>query len=706
MSQTLSSPPRGHGLLRVASAADAEAQQVATKAAQNAIPEPNSMQLQGLSAYITRQYWIFSRHRNTVQGWNDRMLKALRVFNGQYDPEKLAAIKLFEGSDVYARIISVKCRGASSLLRDVYLGSDRPWGISPTPTPSIPDNADAQIQQQVRTELTMAMAQGAKPQLKNVQDRLQELRMEALGKAETQAREAAKLAEERIDTILDEGGFYQALAEFLVDLPVFPFAVMKGPVVRMVEDIKWKNGKLTQARFPRMYWERVSPFDFYFTPGVSRIEDADVIQRQRLTRADLNNLIGLPGFDSDAIKAVLALHGRGGLVDWIDVTDAERAVSERRENPQMNESGMIDCLEWNGNVMGQMLLDRGFTSDQVPEPELDVYVQAWIIGHFTIKCQIVPNPRKRHPFYVTSFEKVPGSIVGNALPDILADVQEVCNSTLRSLVNNLSIASGPQVVVNDSRLANTEDGNSLYPWKRWHTQDDPTGSNTQQPAVSFFNPQDNSEKLLGVYQAFSTMADDLSGIPKYITGNSLSGGAGRTASGLSMLMQQANKILQTVAANIDRDIIEGLLNSLYDLIMMTDTTGMLRGDEDVRVMGVQVAVQRETQRQRQIEFLQATANPIDAPIMGPEGRANVLRSVASTIGLDGEQIVPSEAQIKAKMAAMANMPPTQPPGAPGQPPSPGAAAQGAQPPQNPNPQPQGTNTVSPNAGGTAQNGGV
>jgi len=263
-------------------------------------------------------------------------------------------------------------------------------------------------------------------------------------------------------------------------------------------------------------------------------------------------------------------------------------------------------------------------------------------------------------------------------------------------------------------LSNTMDSDNLYPWKRWHIQDDPTGSNTQQAAVEFFNPQDNSGALLNVFQAFTMMADDLSGIPKYITGNSLSGGAGRTASGLSMLMQQANKILQTVAANIDRDIMSGALDALYDLIMLTDTTGMLRGDEDIRVMGVQVAVQRETQRQRQIEFLQATANPIDAPIMGLEGRANVLRAVSQTIGLDGTQVVPSEMQIKAKEAqvqqaqqqAIQNPGPPGPPGQPGPPgPSPGAQAQGNQPAQNPYPQPQGTNTVSPNAGGTAQTGG-
>ena len=88
------------------------------------------------------------------------------------------------------------------------------------------------------------------------------------------------------------------------------------------------------------------------------------------------------------------------------------------------------------------------------------------------------------------------------------------------------------------------------------------------------------------------------------------GGAGRTASGLAMLMGNAAKILQTVAANIDNDVIKEVINALYDMVMLTDTTGLLRGDESIKVLGVQVAMQRETQRQRQLEFLQITANPI------------------------------------------------------------------------------------------------
>ena len=36
------------------------------------------------------------------------------------------------------------------------------------------------------------------------------------------------MSEERIEEFLREGMFYHALAEFIVDLPIFPFAVHQG----------------------------------------------------------------------------------------------------------------------------------------------------------------------------------------------------------------------------------------------------------------------------------------------------------------------------------------------------------------------------------------------------------------------------------------------------------------------------------------------
>jgi len=633
-------------------AAGIEAQDKARAAA--AKPKENDVDPGTLDSYIRRQLDIFQRHRDNSSGWSNRLLHALRVFNGEYDSQKLSEIQKFGGSTAYARIVAMKCRGASSLLRDVYLSPDRPWGLDASDDPKIPDDIMKSINELVQVEIGTMAGAGEPPDIDAIRDRTMQLVEGARQAAKKNAEFRARIAEDKLDEILKLGGFYKALAEFITDLPLFPFAVIKGPVVRILPVVQWENGRTVVKQVPRLTWSRVSPFDVWWTPGVSDIEDATVIERTRVTRADLNDLLDLPGYNQDAIKQVLDMYGSGGLVDNPDGSESERAVHESRENPHTNESGMIDCYEFTGNVQGKMLLLNGMSPKLITDPLRDYFVQAWIIGNYVIKVQLAPSPRKRHPYYITSFEKVPGTPVGNGLPDILADIQEAGNATFRALINNMSIASGPQVVVNDDRLSANENGEELFPWKRWHMTSDPLGGNTNQKPVEFFQPNSNAQELLGVYKSFVDMADELSAIPKYLSGAGTTSGAGRTASGLAMLMGNASKILQTVAANVDRDVLEPLLGALFDMIMLTDESGVLMGDEKVRVLGVSVAVQKETQRARQLEFLQITANPIDAQIVGPKGRAAILRNVAQTIGMPGEEIVPSEDTMDAmqKQSAM------------------------------------------------------
>lgn len=638
----------GQGVLRVVPLSKLEAATRAADEERAALQDTQEPVLSNIAQHIRTEFDMMKRHRNTgIAGWTDRLLRALRVFNGQYDPTQLAEIKKFGGSEVYARIVAMKCRGASSLLRDVYLAPERPWGLDPTPDPEIPAVVLQSINQLVEAELATMQQAGQMVDPGAIRDRTVQLVEGARGAAKKKAKERTRVAEDKIDEILIEGGFYKALAEFLTDLPLFPFAVIKGPFVKIVPTVTWQEGQPIVDQKPRLMWGRISPFDIWWTPGVSDIEDAAVIERSRITRADLNDLLDLPGYNTEAIRAVLDEYGRSGVNDDWDASDAERAVNESRENPTTNQSNMLSMLEYHGNVQGRMLLEYGMTEDEVPDPLRDYFVQAWVVGRHVIKVQMSPSPRKRHPYFITSFEKVPGTPVGNGLPDILNDIQDVCNASLRALVNNLSISSGPQVVVNDDRLSPDEDGEELYPWKRWHVQTDPMGNNAAKP-VDFFQPNSNASELLGVYQKFSEIADEISAIPRYLSGAG-AGGAGRTASGLAMLMGNASKVLQTVAANIDRDVLEPLLRQLLDMILLTDQDGLLTGDETVKVLGVNVAVQKETQRSRQLEFLQITANPIDTQLMGPKGRAAVLRSVASTIGLDGQPVVPSEDDIEKQM---------------------------------------------------------
>lgn len=606
-----------------------------------------------LAGHVRKTFDEFRRHRNSEQ-ITQRLLDSLRAFQGAYSPAKLADIKKFGGSEVFARLTSVKCRGATAMLRDIYVSSGRPWGVDPTPVPSLPEPIAEAINVVLQTEVQNLQSQGVVVMPAQMEQRRAQLMEAATQTALRTAKHEARKIEKELDDILTEGGFYGALVEFLIDLPIFPYAIIKGPVVQTVTDLKWVEGKMVAIKAPKMHWYRVSPFDLYFSPGASNQEDTDIIERTRLRRSDLNALIGVKGYNEEAIRAVLREYPDGHS-EQIEEGDSERAALESREQP-ISDHGWYDSLEFHGSVLGQQLLDYGMTDEEIPDPELDYHVTTWLVGRHVIKVQLNPNPRKRHPYYITSYEKVPGSLVGNAVPDLIADVQDVGNSALRSLVNNLSISSGPQVAINEDRLSPATNADTLYPWKRWRFISDPLQSNSEKP-IDFFQPQSNAQELLSVYKAMSDLADEISAIPRYITGNEKVGGAARTASGLSMLMGNTAKVLQMVAANVDHDILSPLLRALHDMVMLTDTTGNFRGDESIVVKGVTLALQKDTDRMRRLEFLQIIGNPVDMEIIGPEGRAKILRHLSQDLGMPEDDIVPSDEELRQKqqMAQMQAM---------------------------------------------------
>lgn len=673
-------------MLRVVSNRDLMDQERA--AAEQAAAEQREQEqpLLQLATFIRGRMTEMRNFRNT-EGIAERLLEGLRTYKGMYDPQKLTEIKKFGGSEVYARVTATKCRAASALLRDVFLGPERPWDLEPTPNPEVPIDIEGNIRNLVATEVATLAATNQQIDDQMITDRVTMLREAAERAAKKQAVEQTERAADTLDDYLIEGGFYEALAEFLVDLPIFPYAVIKGPVVRRQSQLKWVNGRATTEYTPKMFWERVSPFDLYWSPGAGKVQHADFVERIRLSRAEIQALRGLPGYNNDAIDEVLGRFYNMGLHEWWDTTDTQRAELEDRERWGRTSTPLIDCAAYTGFVSGTLLKEWGMTEQQIQDPLGEYFVTCWLIDRFVIKAQINPTPDQRAPYFISSFEKIPGGLIGYGLPDLLEDVQQICNAAARALVNNLSIASGPQVVINDEVMQAGED-DMLYPWKRWHVSYDPMVSNAHEP-VTFFQPTSNAAELLGVYEKWIVMADEISSIPRYMTGSEKVGGAGRTASGLAMLMSNASKTLQNVAAQIDRDVLEPLLLQLYNMVMLL-RPGVLNGDETVVVKGVNHAVKREQDRMRQLEFLQLTANPFDMQIIGPNGRATILRSVSANLGLEHEQVVPDTKTLEDQMqqqaaaqqqAMLAGGDPNAPPGQ-AQP-----GAQPGNPQQMPKPQP-------------------
>jgi hypothetical protein len=229
----------------------------------------------------------------------------------------------------------------------------------------------------------------------------------------------------------------------------------------------------------------------------------------------------------------------------------------------------------------------------------------------------------------------------------------MCNAASRALANNMGIASGPQVDVSVDRLADGEELTQMYPWKIWQTTSDKTGGG--QPAIRFFMPDMKAAELMGVYNQFAKQADEVTGIPNYIYGAGAGGsGAGRTASGLSMLMDNAAKGIKAAILSIDH-VVAMAVSRFYIHNMMYNPDPYIKGDFRVIPRGAMGIMHKEQVAVRRNEFLAATANPVDLQILGPQGRAYLLREMAKGLDMDTDKLVPTldMLQFKAEKIEMA-----------------------------------------------------
>jgi hypothetical protein len=280
------------------------------------------------------------------------------------------------------------------------------------------------------------------------------------------------------------------------------------------------------------------------------------------------------------------------------------------------------------------------------------------VGEYIIKAVLNYDPLGEKPYSKTSYIKTPGSFWGKGLPEIISDIQNVCNATARALVNNMGIASGPQVEVNVDRIPPNEDITQLFPWKIWQTLNDPMGSSA--PAIRFGQVDSRADELLRVYEYFSKLADDHSGIPAYIYGDTDVKGAGRTSSGLSMLMGAAGKGIGQVVGYIDHDIIKPVVRRQFIYNMRYEEDESIKGDVQIIARGAVNLALKEAINSRRIEFLQATANPVDSQIIGIDGRAAILREVAKGLQMPVEDIVPSKEMLERIMQQQPPPPPEAP----------------------------------------------
>lgn len=643
-----------YGLIQVLNNQQLDAQ--AAEASKSMQPGKPEDVVSRLSSYIWK-CWESAKAAKTLVAHD--MLDDLRRRNGEYDPTKLAAIRKQGGAEIYMQLTNQKCRGTESWLFDVlFQPGTRPFQTKSTPVPDLPPRVREQLATHVAQEAMMAIQGGLYVTPQEVFERARDV----ASKLKERIKEDARLKAERmscaIDDVLVEGEWHEAMEAFIRNMVTFPAGILKGPSIKKSSEMSWQEDPVLGDWSPQVrekltpFFYAPSPFDIYPAPDSRGPGDGFVIERRSIRRREIFRMIGVPGYSEEAIRAALNEY-RAGYSLAVDIDQLRRNLEETG-NYDLSPDKTLDVIEFHGSVPGQLLIEWGMDTARIDDPNAEYAIQAMQIGRHTIRCVLNEDPMGACPYMVASFDPTPDSWWGRGVPRILKDIQDICNATARAMVNNLGLSSGPMVEVEVDRLSEGEDVTGLYPWRIFQTKSSKT---TPAPAVRFHNVPNYVENLMRVYQFFSQLADSYAGIQSYDTGSNPKAGAAATASGLSMLMSASNRQMKRILMSVDA-VIRGSVQRVHTHIMLHGDDPEVKGDAKIEATGAASLVAKEQQQLRKVEFLAATNNPMDAQILGPEGRAELLRDVIKTFDLNPERVIPDRDALRARLqaAAMAAVP--------------------------------------------------
>ena len=248
-------------------------------------------------------------------------------------------------------------------------------------------------------------------------------------------------------------------------LKVQLFVVRKVPV--------WSKNEYKFKVEPRYYIDRVDPKNFYPSPDSTNTQDGEfLIEIMEVSRARLNEAMNMKDFSKEAIKTVISEQE----------SKYNRQAQLRVDNPAQEEldgvgrtttslkGSMFDVYEFNGRIPGEYLLEFLEMEDRVEEvmddfskkvetewgtidPFDDYESTIWVCNDIVIFARLnKAQPVPYRPYYVTSAFKVPGSIYGECIPMVIADLQDELNMAARSRMLNMGMSAGPLVEADLSRF--------------------------------------------------------------------------------------------------------------------------------------------------------------------------------------------------------------------------------------------------------------
>jgi len=619
------------------------------------IPISNpSEQMPGLAGYVKKK---FEDSENGRRSHEQRWLQAYKNFRGIYD--STTQYRDSERSQVFVKITKTKVLAAYGQIIDILFANKKfPLVVEATPMPEgveefahmktpIDEASDPYGFEGDGRQLSPGAMKASEPHKLGSYDK-EFPDMLAAGPAkmgEPQLKPAQKMAlkmEKCIhDQLLDTNAtsvFRQAIFE----ASLLGTGIVKGPFNFYKRVNKWERDEEGQRIYspyekivPRI--EYVSVWDFHPDPSATSIEDCEyVIQRHRMNRQQLRGLIKRPYFDAEAIEECLA---KGANYEDKYYEDT---IREDETEPYYQEN-RFEVLEYWG-VIDKKYADEVGLEGSNDMTELDqAQVNVWVCGNMIIRCVMNPFTPARIPFQAFPFEVNPYQLWGVGVAENMEDAQLLMNGHVRMAIDNLALAGNLVFDVDEASLVPGQNMD-IFPGKIFRRQSGVTGT-----AINGLKFPNTAGENIQMYQIARQLADEETGIPSIMHGQTGVTGTGRTAAGLSMLMGSAGLAMKTVIKNIDDSLLKPVGEAYFQWNMQfNEDVDDIEGDLEIKPRGVAAVMQKEVRSQRLTSLLQTVANPMLAPFIKIP---NLMRELAIAQDIDPDTLVndQNEAQIYAEM---------------------------------------------------------
>ena len=604
-------------------------------------------ELNSLGSILHSKYTEYKDARDDIE---DDWIEDLRAFMGQYDPDVLAKIQSKgDRSQVYVGLTRTKVLAAYSRITDLlFQPGQKFFAIEKTPLSKQPlveqelaETAALEIQQAAEQVGTAGIEDLVVARLKELTEEIEE---------ETDLR-VENMEEAILDQAL-ENNLEGKMKDAIMEQVIFGTGAMNAGTLRIEKDHKWIKGEegfqLIYEESPMPEMEAVSIFDLYPDPHATSVNDMrDIFRRHIISRTEFNALKDFPGFNVDLINECIEMNPDGNH-------DEAQHEIDRRNIANVNDSNTntekFEVLEFWGSLNGHDLQDAGIEFGADDDLSMEYDANIWMVSGKVIKAQLNPLPGGVIPYFIFPYEKNPHAFWGTGVPRMMRDSQATMNAATRIYLDNVALSSGPMVEVNTDIMASGEDPTELYPWRVFLRE----GGDGNQPMVRFYQPQSNSPALVSVIELFRRFADETTALPSYTHGQTQSS-LNRTATGMSILMSNANIVLKSVIKNIDDFLTKPMIRSLYDWNMTWNENENVKSDMRIVAKGSTALIQKEVQSQRLLQFLSLINNPMDAQMVD---REKLLTDIAKSLDIDPDEVIKSQEELmneQALQAALAGM---------------------------------------------------